>query len=349
MLSTSSKSLVSVIMSAYNAEQFIGEAMKSVISQTYKEFELIIVNDGSTDKTRDVVEAFNDRRIVLISQENRGQDAALNIGLEAAKGRLIKFMDSDDLISPEMLELQVECLRENPDQIAYGEWDRFYDNRPDLARFEKLDYWKDMRPLDFLTARPEGVMLQCGIMLIPRQLIEKAGIWDERLILFNDTEFFTRVIIASKGVRFTPGARLYYRSGLTRSISAQRSRKFFESTFLATCLIGEQMLAEEDSSRVRTLVSTMFLDRYKNMYPAYSDLGQKHEQKISEYGLPIMKKDGGIVMRFLTKILGWKGAKIIQLICYKFGYFRILYPFKQIAKKKFGRTGRVEIITTEST
>ena len=132
--------------------------------------------------------------MIVLSQENQGQDAALNKGYAHAKGEYIKFMDSDDLLNPEMIEIQVKTLNGSHDYIAYGEWARFYEDQPELADFTPLDYWQDMKPLDFLTARPEGVMLQCGIMLIPRAIIEKAGLWDERLILFNDTEFFTQGI-----------------------------------------------------------------------------------------------------------------------------------------------------------
>ena len=309
--------LVSIVMAAYNAEMYIGDAIRSVLCQTYREFELIVVDDGSSDSTAKRVGAFNDSRVLLLSQENKGQDAALNAGYRVAKGEWVKFMDSDDLINPDMLRLQVERLEANPGHVAYSEWDRFYDDRPDLARFQPLDYWKDMAPLDFLTARPEGVMLQCGSILVPRTIIEKAGLWDERLILYNDTEFFTRVILASSGVLFTPGARLYYRSGLEKSLSAQRARKFFESTYLATCMIGERMLAAENSERVRQLIANMFFDRYTNMYPQFRALGKKHAQKIAEYGEPTITMGGGASMKIASKLLGWKGAKMAQWLINK--------------------------------
>ena len=316
--------LVSIIISAYNAEKLLPQTLDSVLKQSWTNLEIIVVNDGSTDNTLEVAKSYIAKGIKVISQENKGQDAALNFGYSHAKGEFIKFMDSDDLINPEMIELQVNVLAGSTEYIAYGEWARFYDNNPAGADFTQLDYWKDAVPLDFLTARPEGVMLQCGIMLIPRNIIEKAGTWDERLMLFNDTEFFTRIILQSKGVKFSKGARLYYRSGRSKSISAQRSRKFFESTYLATCLIGEKMIAREDSYRVRNLISNMYQDQYYNMYPNFPDLGKKHEQMIEKYGCVSIKPQGGRFFILLNKMLGWKKAKYIQQLFYKVGYLKLI-------------------------
>ena len=311
---------VSIVISAYNAEKYIGATLDAVLSQTWPALEVIVVNDGSQDRTAEIVGSYAGRGVKLVSQENKGQDAALNNGYRHSTGSYIKFMDSDDLINPGMIEAQMNVLNGSEEKLAYGEWARFYDDKRDAADFTPLDYWKDAAPVDFLTSRPEGVMLQCGIFLIPRPLIEKAGGWDERLILFNDTEFFTRLILASKGVVFSRGARLYYRSGLTNSISAQRSRKFFESTFLATSLIAEQLLRVEDSYRVRNLISNSYMDQYYRMYPYFPDLIIAHKQKIGFYGHGNAKLDGGKVFKFLKAAVGWKIAKRIQLLVYKAGY-----------------------------
>jgi glycosyltransferase involved in cell wall biosynthesis len=315
-----SQKVVSIIISAYNAEKYLTATLDSVFKQTYKNIEVVVVNDGSTDNTLAIAKLYETQGVKIISQQNKGQDAALNNGYKNSKGEYIKFMDSDDIINPTMIELQVKALESADEFIAYGEWARFYNDKPSDANFAKLDYWKDMKPLDFLTARPEGVMLQCGIMLLPRKIIDKAGLWDERLILYNDTEFFNRILLKSKGVKFTEGARLYYRSALSGSISAQTTKKYFESTFLATNLIAQQLLPVEDSYRIRNLISNTFLNQYYRMYPHFPDLIKKHEEKIKWYGSGTVKPDGGKVFKLLKKILGWKMAKRIQLLFYKIGY-----------------------------
>jgi hypothetical protein len=229
-------------------------------------------------------------------------------------------MDSDDLINPEMVELQVNAISTSSDHIAYGEWARFYHNNPSNANFESLDYWKNTDPIEFIIARPEGVMLQCGIILIPRNLIDKVGGWDERLILYNDTEFFNRIILASKGVKFVKGARLYYRSGMSSSISAQKGRKYFESTLLAIDLIADQLLKKEDSIRIRTFIANLYQDRYFQLFPLYPDLCIDYKNRLLEYPHSTLKPQGGKIFKFLLFFLGWKITKVVQRYFYSLGY-----------------------------
>ncbi|MCW3112639.1 MAG: glycosyl transferase family 2 [Segetibacter sp.] len=321
--------LVSVILSTYNSEKYIENTLQSLLTQTWLHLEIIVVNDGSTDNTRVLLQKYWNKGVIIVHQENSGQDAALNHGYRHSTGEYVKFMDSDDLLNQEMIATQVKALNGSKEHVGYGEWARFYNNQPGLANFTPLDYWKDMAPIDFITARPEGIMLQCGSILIPRELISKAGLWDERLILFNDTEFFNRIILASKGVIFTPGARLYYRSGQSKSISAQRSKKFFESTYLATCLMGEQLLEVEDSFRVRNLISNMFQYRYFDMYPRFPDLCKKHEEMIAQYGCVTIKPAGGKIFKILSKLVGWKNAKSVQFFFYNLGYLKLLNRVKR--------------------
>ncbi len=331
---TMQKPIVSIIISAYNAEKYIEQTIQSVLSQTWQPLEIIVVNDGSTDNTQKIVERFISQSVKIINQSNKGQDAALNEGFRQSNGDYIKFMDSDDLINPSMIERQVETLNGSKDFIAYSEWARFYGKDFQQANFKTLKYWKDSLPLDFLTAEPNGVMLQCGIMLIPKQIIEQAGLWDERLILFNDTEFFTRIIVKSKGIKFSSGAKLYYRSGIPDSVSRGSTRKYYESTFLATNLIAKKLLSVEDSVRIRRLISNTFLMQLYSMYPKFPDLIKMHEEKIKLYGEGTYKIGGGIVLRILTKLLGWKRAKKIQLFFYGIRYTKHLSPPKQNLIKK---------------
>ena len=106
---------VTVLMAAYNVEPYISEAIKSVLAQDYTDFEIVIVEDGSTDKTRAVLNSFKDKRIVKIyNSENKGLIHSLNIGLEAARGRYIARFDSDDIMLPGRLKQQVAYLEKHP-------------------------------------------------------------------------------------------------------------------------------------------------------------------------------------------------------------------------------------------
>ncbi|MBD0294862.1 MAG: glycosyltransferase [Flavisolibacter sp.] len=111
---------LSVIMPAYNAEKYIGEAITSVLEQSFAAFELIIINDGSTDKTKQIIKSFNDERIVLINQENQGLAAALNKGLAQAKAEYVVRFDADDICYKNRLERQYQFLSHNPDYLIVG-------------------------------------------------------------------------------------------------------------------------------------------------------------------------------------------------------------------------------------
>lgn len=111
---------ITVLMPVYNAAGYIAEAIESVLLQTFRDFELLIVNDGSTDGTAAVIKSFNDERIVLIEQENLGVAAALNNGLKHARAGYIARFDADDICYPERLEKQYHFIRSNPDYIVVG-------------------------------------------------------------------------------------------------------------------------------------------------------------------------------------------------------------------------------------
>lgn len=115
-------SLVSIITPTYNRAGFIGEAIKSVLAQSYPHFELIVVDDGSVDDTRAIIEAFGDERIRYFYQENQGQSVARNLGLGEASGAFICFLDSDNVWFPDKLEKSLEVLQARPEvDIVYGD------------------------------------------------------------------------------------------------------------------------------------------------------------------------------------------------------------------------------------
>lgn len=115
--------LVSIIMPSYNTGKFIAESIKSVLAQTYQDFELIIVDDCSTDDTEEVVKNFDDPRIIFIKNEtNSGAAVSRNRALREAKGKWIAFLDSDDLWMPQKLELQLNFMKENGYAFTYTDY-----------------------------------------------------------------------------------------------------------------------------------------------------------------------------------------------------------------------------------
>ena len=111
---------VSVIMAAYNAEQYIEDAIRSVLNQTLPDFELIVINDGSKDQTLNAIKSISDERIVIINQDNSGAASARNSGLRSSKGEYIAILDADDVALPDRLKKQVDFLDASPEYGIVG-------------------------------------------------------------------------------------------------------------------------------------------------------------------------------------------------------------------------------------
>ena len=112
--------LVSVVLPVYNCESFISDSVNSILKQTYRNIELIIIDDGSTDSTVDILNDFSDERIKIVSRENKGLIFSLNEGISLAKGSFIARMDADDISAPDRIEKQLNFLKENKDINIVG-------------------------------------------------------------------------------------------------------------------------------------------------------------------------------------------------------------------------------------
>ena len=111
---------LSVVMSVYNAELFLNEAIQSILDQTYQNFEFIIVNDGSTDNSLKIITSFNDNRIIVIDQENQGLSKSLNTGVSISNGKYIARMDADDISLPNRFELQLDFFNNYKNHVLLG-------------------------------------------------------------------------------------------------------------------------------------------------------------------------------------------------------------------------------------
>ena len=176
---------VSVIMPAYNVEKYIGEAIESILNQTFKDFEFIIINDGSTDNTANIIKQYakKDKRIKFIdNKDNRGFIARLNDCLNIAKGEYIAKMDSDDISLPTRLEKQVEFLDKHPDYGMVGCWLKAFQS-DSFTRY----YPSEVRITDFLFG------CKTTIFLARRSIIEQHHLrFDKNYFAAEDMEFYSR-------------------------------------------------------------------------------------------------------------------------------------------------------------
>jgi len=306
---------ISICMPAYNVEKYIGEAIESVLQQTFANWELIIVNDGSTDGTKEVVEKYISDKVTLINVENKGAAAARNTGYNLSKGGYIKFFDGDDILSPNMLQEQYLLAQSNPNCIISSKWGRFYKNDIGTFKLNVEDCWKDLPSVEWICsswskAQP---MTQPGIFLIPRNIITHAGLWDERLSLNDDMEFYTKSILASNKVIFSELAVLYYRSGMgNTALSASKSSKALRSNFLSISQSANYLLQKKDEAETRLLVANIWQGFVYESFLIDKAISQEAELIIQNLGGSNYEIPGGKVLKILSKLLGWKMAKNIQ-------------------------------------
>jgi len=309
--------LVSILIPAFNSEKWIGETLESALAQTWQNKEIIVVDDGSKDNTLAVAIKYESAIVKVISQENQGQSAAENRAFQESQGDFIEYLDADDLLAPDKIERQIHLLGEsNFEFVASGEWARFY-RSPTEAQFISEPVWADMSPVDWLVCSWEGGgMMHGAAWLVPRKIAEKAGSWNEGLSLINDFDYFSRVLLASLGVKFCPGSRTYYRSGLPTNLSSAKSRNALESAFRSLELGANSLLSTENSPRTRHACATAFLRFIYSTYPNAPDLVRKAGDKVQSLGGSNLQPDGGNLFKALSKTLGWKPAKRFQTLAH---------------------------------
>lgn len=125
------------MLPVYNCERYLGDAIESVISQTFTSFELIIINDGSTDCSADIIAAFHDKRIRVLHQDNQGLAATLNRGIALARGKYIARQDQDDLSNPDRISLQVAYMQDHSDCVLLGSWAQIMEVDRLVERFHR--------------------------------------------------------------------------------------------------------------------------------------------------------------------------------------------------------------------
>lgn len=182
---------ISVIIPTYNRQDFLPKALDSVLEQTHGHFEVIIVDDGSTDGTKDTLQKYNDKRIRYIFQHNQGPAAARNSGIKAANFSYIAFLDSDDWFAKEKLEIQLDRMEREP-HYPISHTDEIWYRRGKLLNQKK----KHLKPGGYIFERClELCTVSMSTVMIRRKLFENIGLFDESLPCCEDYDFWLRVSV----------------------------------------------------------------------------------------------------------------------------------------------------------
>jgi glycosyltransferase involved in cell wall biosynthesis len=185
---------VSVVIPTYNRAEMLAQALRSVLAQTFTDYEVIVVDDGSTDGTAEVVESFTDQRIKYLRQENRGSSAARNAGVEKAEGKYVAFLDSDDAWLPEKLEVQVAAFERHPTVGLVSCRSLTIDPSNECAfPLELLRPPGDEIVADFHAEIIVSNRFMTPALMVKRAVIEKVGGFDENLVYAEDWDLWIRI------------------------------------------------------------------------------------------------------------------------------------------------------------
>ncbi len=223
---------VSVIMPVYNVERFVARAMRSVLEQSFTDFELIIVDDGGSDDSMAICRALADHRTRIISQANRGLAGARNTGIAAARGAFVALLDSDDVMRPEKLERHVAHLRARPAVGASYAGAELIDEDGRSLGIRQIPKRGTVSAADVFQGR---VILNGSIPVFRREMLEDASFdvpgdsrphyFDETLRRSEDVEFWTRLALTTRwGFAGLPGCFTEYRinrGGLSADVIRQ--------------------------------------------------------------------------------------------------------------------------------
>lgn len=214
---------ISVIIPTYNRARYVKKAIDSALAQTYKDYEIIVVDDGSTDGTRQALEPYQDC-IRYIYQENRGVAAARNLGIKSANATWVAFLDSDDRWIPEKLAYQMDCVTQSDAQVCFT--NIIYESAPDEHTSLVATEQKEMRYK--LYGEPLEMVLDSSIknyvqsMLVKRRLFAHVGYFDERLQIADDTRMIFNLALEATFAYITTPLTIISRSAERKGLMSNR-------------------------------------------------------------------------------------------------------------------------------
>ncbi len=311
------KPLVSILIPAYNAEEWISDTLRCAIAQTWEPKEIIVVDDGSTDRTLEIARQFESEQFRVVTQKNQGAAATRNNALSLSRGEYIQYLDADDLIGPDKIRLQMETLGASPDRrtLVAGPWGKFM-YRYYRTSFVPTPLWCDLSPIEWLLRKMRfNTYLQTASWLVSRELAEAAGPWDTSLLGDDDGEYFCRVLLASNGVRFVPEAKVYYRTSGTASLSyIGHSDKKMVAQWRSMELHIRYIRSLEDSERVREACVVFLQNWLPAFYDGRPDLAKQAEEMAASLGGNLHAPKFSWKYSWIASLFGREQARRIQVI-----------------------------------
>lgn len=248
--------LISVIIPCYNAHSYIIDCLNSVIYQTYKNIEIICIDDGSTDNTLNLLQKFKNEYpsiLSVISTHNQGAPAARNLGLKRAVGDYIQFLDADDVIAADKFEKQIKGFNQEVDVVVSDRVQKNYN----LTQVINTYFFKDIE-INPLETAIKKVITTCN-PLYKRQIVMELKGYDEKLSSAQDWDFHIRLVLAGYKIKYIPG--IFF---INRQVKGSVSSNWIKVSIQAANIIEQLKSNLEEShwmnNTIKQYLSQIYID-----------------------------------------------------------------------------------------
>ncbi len=310
-----SQKKISVIIPAYNCELFIKQTLESVFNQSMgmQNIEIIVINDGSTDSTLSILKDYEKQnKITLIDTPNRGVSAARETGRNLAQGQYIQYLDSDDILTTQKIEIQYNALEEKGADVAYGDWQKFSEQinkeNPQKSLLEKIERQimgdQQIALFTYFWCPPAAI-------LYSKSIVDKIGSWNLELPIIQDARYFLDAAIHKGTFVYTKGIMAEYRVSEGTSLSQRHGNlKFVKDIFTNTKQVHQ--LWKENLKDRKDKVDVL-IESYRYCIQVF---GINNETLLFEQAInkiyeiePKFVPQKSKPMKYLSKLIGYKKAE----------------------------------------
>jgi len=240
---------VSVLMPVYQGERFLGAAVDSVLTQTFEKFELVIIDDGSTDRSAEIAAEYErtDPRVRLIRHAHVGLSRILNVGLGLCQGSWVARMDADDVCLPDRLEDQLQFSAEHPAAVLVGTYAKYIGESGKIVGSYRLGPSTEQE-LRGMIDRGEMVHFIHPTVMMKRAIVVESGGYDPRFGIADDLELYNRLLAKGHLCLALPQAKLLYRVHGKSSVMSSNLRMFEQVRFVQAVLLARDRGVREPTS-----------------------------------------------------------------------------------------------------
>lgn len=260
--------LVSVIMTAYNAQNTIFDSINSIISQTFSDFEFFLINDGSTDKTSEIIKQFKDPRIIYIDQENNGPSISRDRAIRKSNGKYIAILDADDIALPRRLEKQVDFLSRNEEYILVGSNAIIIDKNDNYIYTSSLaTTWEEIK-----NVFPFAPFIHSSVMFTAQAYHDSGGYHvKDKLFIFEDSLLWNEMKNYGKMVNLEEPLVKYRLLPNAASAKSGKEAMLIKKIFLET--ISENRINEKNLKKLKEIKANRSSIERQRIYNLF--LGRK--------------------------------------------------------------------------